>query len=170
MGRIIMKSFTYIFLALLLSNSSFAVEIPNQFEDGQVTSASQMNENFQVLKVEIESLKAQLEALNKTNKVTFVGVTNEQFSGNAGIVTVGQACDSMYKNSYVCGLGTFRDSIKPNDVFLSKEAWIYGACSDFGALASPGSTNITGHFLNTSGEVMQSYCQPGEIYSVACCK
>ena len=67
-----MKSFTYTFLALLLSNSSFSVEIPNHFEDGQVTSASQMNENFQALKVEIEALKSQLTS-QANNQVNFIG-------------------------------------------------------------------------------------------------
>ena len=48
-------------LSTIISSSALAeFEIPNEFEDGQVTSASQMNENFQALKVEIEILKNQI--------------------------------------------------------------------------------------------------------------
>ena len=54
-------------------------EIPNQFEDGQVTSASQMNENFQALKSEIEALKVNLRPVQKT-KVN-LRVTLQQLAG-----------------------------------------------------------------------------------------
>ena len=102
MGRIIMKSFTYTFLALLLSNSSFAVEIPNQFEDGQVTSASQMNENFQALKVEIEALKSQLSNIQAESNIQFVGFTEELMRAKNGTIEMNTLCHNYTPNSRVC--------------------------------------------------------------------
>jgi hypothetical protein len=121
-----MKSLTYTFFALLLSSNVIAVDIPNQFEDGQVTSASQMNENFQALKVEIEALKSQLEESINNNKVTFVGVTEEQFTGISSFLAMGQACNSMEDGSFFCSAKDYRTSIKPANISFDSEAWLSG--------------------------------------------
>ena len=76
-----MKSLTNILFALLLSANVLAVEIPNQFEDGQVTSASQMNENFQALKAELEAQRALIEANLGNQKVVFQGFSAESMDG-----------------------------------------------------------------------------------------
>ena len=74
-----MKSLTYTLFAILLSANVIAVEIPNQFEDGQVTSASQMNENFQALKAELEAQRALIEANLGNQKVVFRGFQLNQW-------------------------------------------------------------------------------------------
>jgi hypothetical protein len=96
-----MKNLTYTLLVIFLSANIYAVEIPNQFEDGQVTSASQMNENFQALKVEIEALKAQLEHSQTPPKVEFRGYS-APISGSSGIPELAAACDAVSIGSRIC--------------------------------------------------------------------
>lgn len=97
-----MKSFTYTFLALFLSANVIAVEIPNQFEDGQVTSASQMNENFQALKAELEAQRALIEANLGNQKVVFQGFSAESMDGGQGLLAMQQACHNLVAGSHVC--------------------------------------------------------------------
>lgn len=96
-----MKTLTYTLFAFFLSANIFAVEIPNQFEDGQVTSASQMNENFQALKVEIEALKTQLEQSQTKPKVEFKGYS-EPIAGSSGVADLAAACDAVSTGSRIC--------------------------------------------------------------------
>jgi hypothetical protein len=97
-----MKSLTYTLFALLLSPNIFAVEIPNQFEDGQVTSASQMNENFQALKAELEAQRALIEANLGNQKVVFQGFSAESMNGGQGMLAMQQACHNLVAGSHVC--------------------------------------------------------------------
>jgi hypothetical protein len=164
-----MKSLTNTLLALLLSANVFAVEIPNQFEDGQVTSASQMNENFQALKAEIEALKSQLDASTESNKVTFVGVTEEKFAGNGGLIAIGKACDAMVKNSVICTKDMYRKSIKPEEVEINGFGWLLeesssNGCRDFTYNAN-GTTNLG---INSYGNVSFGNCM--NMHGIACCK
>ena len=106
--------------------SSFALadfEIPNQFEDGQVTSASQMNENFQALKAEIEILKTQMEE-KQGSRWALVGVTEEKFNGADGFTAMGKACDRMLAGSYICNYNTLMTSTFQENVPIS-DAWLF---------------------------------------------
>ena len=165
--------------------SSFALadfEIPNQFEDGQVTSASQMNENFQALKSEIEILKAQIDVNNETKKITFVGITEEKFDGAGGLLAMGQACDAMVSGSFMCGVNEYKHSIKPSNLSISSSAWInfrdeYYILSNNCRGFTDSSRN--GFFIDDNGNIID----PDDTYSevdqqgncniqrgVACCK
>jgi len=97
-----MKYLTYTLFAILLSAKAFAVEIPNQFEDGQVTSASQMNENFQALKAELEAQRALIEATLGNQKVVFQGFSAESMDGGQGLLAMQQACHNLVAGSHVC--------------------------------------------------------------------
>lgn len=162
--------------------SSFALadfEIPNQFEDGQVTSASQMNENFQALKSEIEALKSQLDASTENNKVTFVGVTEEKFDGAGGLLAMGQACDAMVNGSFFCSSLDYHTSHKPNNITIESDAWVnylsdhitsdsfslWQHCVGWKSNGSSGSAHYIDHNgnLNRDGNCMAQK-------SVACCK
>ena len=125
MGRITMRHVALFLLTLTLSSFSLAeFEIPNEFEDGQVTSASQMNENFQALKAEIEMLRGQLEFRKETQKTTFVGVTDAKFDGAGGLLAMGQACDAMVSGSFFCSSLDYHTSHKPNDITITSDAWV----------------------------------------------
>jgi hypothetical protein len=97
-----MKYLTYTLFALLCSANIYAIEIPNQFEDGQVTSASQMNENFQALKAELEAQRALIEANLGNQKVVFQGFSAETMNGAAGLLAMQQACHNLVAGSHVC--------------------------------------------------------------------
>ena len=120
-----MKTLTYILLALLLSANVFAVEIPNQFEDGQVTSASQMNENFQALKAELEAQRALIEANLGNHKVVFQGFSAESMDGGQGMLAMQQACHNLVAGSHVCKDTEIALSpYNPNAQNLEGEAWM----------------------------------------------
>ena len=120
-----MKSFTYTLLALLLSANAFSVEIPNQFEDGQVTSASQMNENFQALKAELEAQRALIEANLGNQKVVFQGFSAESMDGAQGMLAMQQACHNLVAGSHVCKDTEIALSpYNPNAQNLEGEAWV----------------------------------------------
>ena len=120
-----MKSLTYTLFALLLSVNAFAVEIPNQFEDGQVTSASQMNENFQALKAELEAQRALIEANLGNQKVVFQGFSAESMDGGQGMLAMQQACHNLVAGSHVCKDTEIALSpYNPNAQNLEGSAWV----------------------------------------------
>ena len=120
-----MKSLTYTLFALLLSANIYAVEIPNQFEDGQVTSASQMNENFQALKAELEAQRALIEANLGNQKVVFQGFSAESMDGGQGLLAMQQACHNLVAGSHVCKDTEIALSpYNPNAQNLEGDAWV----------------------------------------------
>jgi hypothetical protein len=120
-----MKSLTNTLFALLLSTNVFAVEIPNQFEDGQVTSASQMNENFQALKAELEAQRALIEANLGNQKVVFQGFSAESMDGGQGLLAMQQACHNLVAGSHVCKDTEIALSpYNPNAQNLEGSAWV----------------------------------------------
>ena len=172
-----MKKITIFVVSTIISNFSLAdFEIPNQFEDGQVTSASQMNENFQALKSEIEALKSQLEASAENNKVTFVGVTEEKFDGAGGLLAMGQACDAMVTGSFFCSSRDYHTSHKPNNITITSDAWLnyipdnidstsWQVCIDW----RNNSNSNSAHYIAHNGSLMRDgNCMNQK--SVACCK
>ena len=120
-----MKSLTYTLFALLLSANIYAVEIPNQFEDGQVTSASQMNENFQALKAELEAQRALIEANLGNQKVVFQGFSAESMDGGQGMLAMQQACHNLVPGSHVCKDTEIALSpYNPSAQNLEGDAWV----------------------------------------------
>ncbi|MDA7826061.1 hypothetical protein N9I73_01685 [Porticoccaceae bacterium] len=120
-----MKTLTNTLLALLLSANVLAVEIPNQFEDGQVTSASQMNENFQALKAELEAQRALIEANLGNQKVVFQGFSAESMDGGQGLLAMQQACHNLVAGSHICKDTEIALSpYNPNAQNLEGSAWV----------------------------------------------
>jgi hypothetical protein len=126
-----MKSLTYTLFALLVSANLFAVEIPNQFEDGQVTSASQMNENFQALKAELEVLEARITSLESVSipnntKPILVGFSENSFMGNAGVGAMNKACTDRYSGSFFCSSKDILESSYNEALLtdLNDKAWL----------------------------------------------
>jgi hypothetical protein len=169
MGRV-MKHLTLFLLTLALGSFTLAeFEIPNQFEDGQVTSASQMNENFQALKSEIEILKTQIEE-NQGSQIAFVGVTEEKFNGSAGHIEMNKACYRMISGSRFCRYYEFINSVKPEYVAI-KEAWLLDTAENNGENCKHFS--MTGSYqswgINDTGHITNSMPCNSQI-GVACCK
>ena len=188
MGRVTMKSLTNTFLLLLLSANTFAVEIPNQFEDGQVTSASQMNENFQALKVEIEALKSQLSEIQSNNRTQFRGFTSESMNGAVGFFKMLDACENFVAGSHVCStdevLGTRRGDFAMSTA--TGNAWILPQIkhpteneTQLGAYIDQDHTfnrncdnwqnsSNWGTFINSDGAFGTQQCS--SLAKIACCK
>ena len=144
-------------------------EIPNEFEDGQVTSASQMNENFQALKAEIEILKTQIKEKHQS-RPTLVGITEEKFNGAGGLAAMGKACDRMLAKSYVCRYSDLMLGNIPENISLS-DAWLLDT--------STSSNRSCDIFRKTSGSYSWALYSNGNInrsmpcesqIGVACCK
>ena len=181
-----MKILTYTLFALFLSANIYAVEIPNQFEDGQVTSASQMNENFQALKVEIEALKAQLEQSQTPPKVEFQGYS-EPIAGSSGVADLAAACNAVSTGSRIC-LGDELLEAPYNENFVNPQqfAWIaqklthanmaddnYRLAQWFGSTRSCWSKPMTLFVLTSSGRLSETIPNDENCYDsypVACCK
>ena len=190
-----MKSLTYTLFALLLSVNIYAVEIPNQFEDGQVTSASQMNENFQVLKVEIEALKSQLTS-QANNQVNFIGYSEDSMNGGAGFFAMLQACENFASGSHICNTDEFLGSQYSESAMstVSGEAWIlpsvvaataadngygigwsrngatFGSTSSYRNCENWGRTenSMAGSAVTGVGRISSRSCDT--VLKVACCK
>jgi hypothetical protein len=190
-----MKSLTYTLFALLLSANAFAVEIPNQFEDGQVTSASQMNENFQALKAELEVLEARITSLESVSipnntKPIFVGFSENSFTGNAGIGAMNKSCTDRYSGSFFCSSkdileSSFNEALLTD---LNDKAWlrpfnmtgdsngrpqdISGHSDSYGLNScsawTSNSSIAKGLILTYEGDIGEAYCS--SLLPVACCK
>jgi hypothetical protein len=187
-----MKSLTYTLFALLLSTAVSAVEIPNQFEDGQVTSASQMNENFQALKAELEVLEARITSLESVSipnntKPILVGFSENSFNGSAGIGAMNKSCTDRYSGSFFCSSKDILESSYNEALLtdLNDKAWLRpfnmtannGRPSDISGINSGSAKNScyawtalsgNGLTLTNEGDIGNEDCH--SQYPVACCK
>jgi hypothetical protein len=156
-----MKSLTYTLFVLLLSANVFAVEIPNQFEDGQVTSASQMNENFQALKAELEAQRALIEANLGNQKVVFQGFSAESMDGGQGMLAMQQACHNLVAGSHVCKDTEIALSpYNPNAQNLAGHAWVI---SEMGSVLGGGDSQ-GGFFIQSSPLSLFGLTRDGRDY------
>jgi hypothetical protein len=190
-----MKSLTYTLFALLCSANIYAVEIPNQFEDGQVTSASQMNENFQALKAELEVLEARINSLESASmsnntKSILVGFSENSFSGSAGFGVMNKACTDRYSGSFFCSSKDILESSYNEALLtdLNDKAWLrpFNMTSDHNGRprdisghinldglnsCSAWTSNYSGNkglTLTYEGDISGAYCS--SLLPVACCK
>jgi hypothetical protein len=181
-----MKYLTFILVVLLLSATNYAVEIPYQFEDGQVTSASQMNENFQALKVEIEALKNQLSEIQSNNRTQFRGFSSESMNGAVGFFKMLEACENFVAGGHVCTtdevLGTRRGDFAMSTA--TGKAWILPSIKTEretqlgGYIDQDNTTNRNcdnwqnssnwGTFINSDGAFGTQRCS--SLAKIACCK
>ena len=163
-----MKKITIFVMSTIISSFALAdFEIPNQFEDGQVTSASQMNENFQALKSEIEILRAQLEQNQASTKVQFQGFSEPFPASNASIDTFKQACHAVSPGSRICNSDeiVYAD-YDPENLLGDTSAWIINSTEPDKVCWQSGYGSIIsyGRFTSTT-----TSCGSG-MRGVACCK
>lgn len=172
----IAKQFSFL-MVLALSSLVFGQEIPNTFQAGNPIIASEVNENFQALRAEIEVLKAQLES-QQTEAIPreFVGVTTEKTTGaGGGRFGMNQRCANQYAGSTMC-LASEVYTVDPSKI--TENGWVdvlegntvfqdayncSGWTSSTGARAILTSTGRT-----TWSSTSSSVC--GQSHSVACCK
>ena len=120
----------------LISPFALASElnVPNQFEDGQVTSAEQMNANFEAIQAAVNDNHARIESMQQPTKAVFQGFSTDSMNGGQGLIAMQQACHNFVSGSHICNITEFAESpYNPQAVeSMSGSAWIL---SDFAVVA-----------------------------------
>mgnify|MGYP006115277755 CR=1 FL=1 len=93
-----------IFGLCAFSTQASELEIPNTFEDGQVTSASEINANFEAIEAAVNDNNVRISAALPAQ---FLGFTPTTFNQGSGFFAAQKMCHDWIANSYVC---------RPNEV------------------------------------------------------
>jgi hypothetical protein len=96
----------------LISPFALASElnVPNQFEDGQVTSAEQMNANFEAIQAAVNDNHARIESMQQPTKAVFQGFSTDSMNGGQGFIAMQQACHNFLPGSHICNTTEFAES------------------------------------------------------------
>ncbi|MDG1819779.1 MAG: hypothetical protein P8H31_08095 [Porticoccaceae bacterium] len=180
-----------IFLCLTLLGTSMAstseLTIPNQFSDGQVTSASQMNENFESVRSAVNAINSQINSSSNSeasystvSRSVFVGFSQGKVNGGQGIFAMQQKCATVVVGSHVCTINEIITSPYNANIYSSLpeegKAWTLDAsdtgevykfqsCSDWSLSSSPFGSRRA---ITNLGFVVEGSCS--EELHVACCK
>jgi len=82
----------------LIQAQASELEIPNTFQDGQVTSASEMNANFEAIKAAVNDNNNRIDA----PRSQFVGFSSTKLDGAGGMFAMQQACHALVTESHMC--------------------------------------------------------------------
>lgn len=91
-----------IFSLGVFSTQASELEIPNTFVDGEVTSASEMNANFEAIKAAVNDNHSQINSSGGESRSQFIGFSATKLNGAGGIFAMQQACHNLSANSHVC--------------------------------------------------------------------
>ena len=189
-----MKKLLILSLTLISSIAMTSeLNVPNQFEDGQVTSAEQMNANFEAIQAAVNDNHARIESMQQPAKAVFQGFSTESMNGGQGLIAMQQACHNFVPGSHICNITEFAESpYNPQAVeSMTGSAWIL---SDFSLVDTDydlihdkmgigrRSTQRTsschgwtseesyneGTTINESGDNLALYCSNN--FKIACCK
>ena len=89
-----------LFLTLtLISSIAMASElnVPNQFEDGQVTSAAQMNANFDAIQAAVNDNHARIESMQQPTKAVFQGFSTDSMDGGQGLLPCNRPVITLFQ-------------------------------------------------------------------------
>jgi hypothetical protein len=175
----------------LISSIAMASElnVPNQFEDGQVTSAEQMNANFDAIQAAVNDNHARIESMQQPTKAVFQGFSTDSMNGGQGLIAMQQACHNFVSGSHICNTTEFAESpfnasavetMSGNawilqDVVTADEGWLINK-NGLEILASSAncigwnysSDGADGSSLTSLGAITPLQCD--YIAKVACCK
>jgi len=181
-------------LSLTLTSSialASELNVPNQFEDGQVTSAAQMNANFDAIQAAVNDNHARIESMQQPTKAVFQGFSTDSMNGGQGLIAMQQACHNFVPGSHICNTTEFAESPYNADAaatMADSHAWAlieaigtgYGISADASGLQTGtsqthscngwaiASNNIYGAAINPEGKVERAACGIGR--RIACCK
>jgi hypothetical protein len=171
------------------------LNVPNQFEDGQVTSAEQMNANFEAIQAAVNDNHARIESMQQPTKAVFQGFSTESMNGGQGLIAMQQACHNFVPGSHICSTSEFAQSSYNEDAIadLTGSAWIIFSVGGGGPGNNIGSARIfeansmsvttglsscsgwtedssgyTGRIVSTNGFMGLADCDTQQ--KVACCK
>ena len=181
-------------LTLTLTSSialASVLNVLNQFEDGQVTSAAQMNANFDAIQAAVNDNHARIESMQQPTKAVFQGFSTDSMNGGQGLIAMQQACHNFVPGSHICNTTEFAESPYNADAaatMAGSSAWVLikaigvgssnvADASGFTFSKSPyqhtcygfgQSSGQNGTRINSSGKVVAAYCDIE--YKIACCK
>ena len=112
----------------LISSIAMASElnVPNQFEDGQVTSAAQMNANFDAIQAAVNDNHARIESMQQPTKAVFQGFSTDSMNGGQGLIAMQLACHNFVPGSHICNTTEFAESPYNADATatMTSSAWL----------------------------------------------
>jgi hypothetical protein len=182
-------------LTLILTSSialASELNVPNQFEDGQVTSAVQMNANFDAIQAAVNDNHARIENMQQPTKAVFQGFSTESMNGGQGLIAMQQACHNFVPGSHICNTTEFAESpynAEAAATMAGASAWIledwsdnaYGdprgvtvtdpdtyTCGAWRHAGNDGSILYLGRIVESSGSMFASSC--ANVNKIACCK
>ena len=181
MKKLLLLSLTLISTFALASE----LNVPNQFEDGQVTSAEQMNANFEAIQAAVNDNHARIESMQQPTKAVFQGFTTNSVNGGPGLIVMQQACHNFIPGSHICNTTEFAESPYNAEAVatMTENAWIlpdfiefnssWGATKqgrkiDYGTIRCNEVSNDYGMLLDTTGHIHYGSCNYPR--KVACCK
>jgi hypothetical protein len=184
-------------LSLLLTSSlalASQLNIPNQFEDGQVTSAEQMNANFEAIQAAVNDNHTRIESMQQPTKAVFQGFSTDSMNGGQGLIAMQQACHNFVPGSHICNTTEFSESPYNADAaatMVDYNAWVLtkivaGTNSLFSLLGlvkiddaqslscngwshtGDGGNGYYGTYITQDGQIDRAYCL--HTKKIACCK
>ena len=168
-------------LTLLLTSSiamASELNVPNQFEDGQVTSAAQMNANFDAIQAAVNDNHARIESMQQPTKAVFQGFSTDSMNGAQGLIAMQQACHNFVPGSHICNTTEFAESpynAEAAATMVNSSAWILksgtdGILSDSSLFSCNGwRYGGSGARVDSAGGIWDVGCIDN-VYKIACCK
>lgn len=132
------------------------IETLNRFQDGEVTSAQQMNHNFDVIKRAINELNGDGISFASTKFIGF-SLENEKVAGSDGLFALQRACRTLSSESHICSAQEISRSnystehMEDNAYGNSNQAWVRGSLKLIGFKFDPKGSTSTADALNCNG-------------------
>jgi hypothetical protein len=181
-------------LTLTLTSSiamASELNVPNQFEDGQVTSAEQMNANFEAIQAAVNDNHARIESMQQPTKAVFQGFSTDSMNGGQGLIAMQQACHNFVPGSHICNTTEFAESPYSAEAVATmagSNAWVLIKAVGIGSSNATDATGskrpdnpykhtCTGYSdsgsyhgtrINSAGKILGADCSAE--YKIACCK
>ena len=143
----------------LVQAQSSELEIPNTFEDGQVTSAAEMNANFEAIKAAVNDNNSRI----GSPRSQFMGFSSTKLDGAGGIFAMQQACHVSFSDSHVCDTAEVNGSSYSASAMATtgenESAWIR---------LRMGATNGTSAATSSDGSVQAGRSTTGIVFDATC--
>ena len=121
------KGLNLVFIMAIFITSSqataSALTVPNTFVSGTATSASDMNANFAAVKAAVDDNNTRISSIAEGTS-SFKGFSSGTSLGNAGLIAMGNLCNSSFTGSHVCTTFEFATSSYSSATGLSGKARI----------------------------------------------
>ena len=167
-----------IFSLGVFSTQASELEIPNTFVDGEVTSASEMNANFEAIKAAVNDNHSRINSSGGESRSQFIGFSATKLNGAGGIFAMQQACHNLSANSHVCESSEISGSSFSSAAMSTIEgdddvAWMQlmvAANNIFSSSSCYGWGRTTGSGVAIYGSGAKDYLGCEILAKVACCK